>query len=106
MAAGAALILGILLTQPLAAAPVRHDQAPVATDISAQSREVVVRRRPRTRIVVRPARIDTGIYPSPAPYNYPGPNAVRECDAAYVQEFRPSGTVIVPRMRCYWDIQR
>jgi hypothetical protein len=27
---------------------------------------------------------------------------VRECNATYVQEYRPSGTVIVPRMNCYW----
>jgi len=24
------------------------------------------------------------------------------CTATYVQEFRPSGTVITPRMSCYW----
>ncbi len=34
-------------------------------------------------------------------YN-PGPNAVRSCTAHYVQEYRPSGTVITPRMNCYW----
>src|SRR5215212_1277484 len=33
---------------------------------------------------------------------YLPPNAVRACDAWYEQEFRPSGTVIVPRMRCRW----
>lgn len=38
------------------------------------------------------------VYPR---YN-PGPNAVRECSAHYVQEARPSGTVITPRMNCYW----
>ena len=38
------------------------------------------------------------VYPR---YN-PGPNAVRECNAYYVQEARPSGTVITPRMSCYW----
>ena len=32
----------------------------------------------------------------------PGPNAVRVCNATYVQEFRPSGTVIVPRVSCVW----
>ena len=32
----------------------------------------------------------------------PGPNAVRDCTATYVQEYRPSGTVITPRMNCYW----
>ncbi len=31
-----------------------------------------------------------------------GPNAVRVCNAHYEQEYRPSGTVIVPRMTCFW----
>jgi hypothetical protein len=31
-----------------------------------------------------------------------GPDAVRQCEAWYEQEFRPSGTVIVPRMSCFW----
>ena len=39
-----------------------------------------------------------GVYPR----YYPGRNAVRECNATYVQEYRPSGTVIVPRMSCFW----
>lgn len=33
----------------------------------------------------------------------PGPNSVRICNAHYEQEFRPSGTVIVPKMHCYWS---
>ena len=33
----------------------------------------------------------------------PGPNSVRICNAHYEQEYRPSGTVIVPRMHCYWS---
>ena len=33
---------------------------------------------------------------------YLPPTAVRTCNAWYEQEFRPSGTVIVPRMRCRW----
>lgn len=61
------------------------------SDMSAQTRK----RRPRVRIYREDER---GVYPS---YN-PGPDAVRECTAHYVQEFRPSGTVIVPRMNCYW----
>ena len=39
-----------------------------------------------------------GVYPR----YFPGRNAVRECSATYVQEYRPSGTVIVPRMNCFW----
>jgi hypothetical protein len=33
----------------------------------------------------------------------PGPNSVRICNAHYEQEFRLSGTVIVPKMHCYWS---
>jgi hypothetical protein len=29
--------------------------------------------------------------------------SVRNCRAQYVQEYRPSGTVIVPRMQCWWE---
>ena len=56
-----------------------------------------VRRVPRLRVY---PNYEAGpeVYPR---YN-PGPNAVRECNATYVQEYRPSGTVIVPRMHCWW----
>lgn len=61
--------------------------------------DVVVRpHRPRARVRIYRNDDDRGVYPS---YN-PGPDAVRECTATYVQEFRQSGTVIVPRMNCYW----
>lgn len=30
------------------------------------------------------------------------PTAVRACDSWYELEHRPSGTVLVPRMRCHW----
>ncbi|MGB3447872.1 MAG: hypothetical protein WBA48_14370 [Xanthobacteraceae bacterium] len=66
-----------------------------ATDLSAQRRS---HRRPPTRIRVHPRYQPDDVYPR---YN-PGPNAVRDCTATYVQEFRPSGTVIVPRMHCFW----
>jgi hypothetical protein len=68
---------------------------PGATEASAQRRV-----RPPTRLRVYP-NYETGadgVYPR----YYPGRNAVRECNATYVQEFRPSGTVIVPRMNCFW----
>ena len=63
------------------------------TDASAQ------RRRPLRRVpIYRPSQWEPEVYPR---YN-PGPNAVRSCTATYVQEYRPSGTVITPRMNCYW----
>ena len=62
---------------------VAQASAPAAVDRSA----------PRRRAVRR-----VPIYPR---YN-PGPNAVRDCTATYVEEHRPSGTVITPRMNCFW----
>ena len=35
--------------------------------------------------------------------NQPGPNAKRYCRSWLVQEYRVSGTVIVPRMQCWWQ---
>jgi hypothetical protein len=55
------------------------------------------RRRPTARLRVTP--YEEGV----VPHYYPGPNAVRVCNATYVQEYRPSGTVIVPHMICYWS---
>ena len=68
-------------------------QEPAVTDVSAQ------RRRPLRRVpIYRQEEWAPDVYPR---YN-PGPNAVRDCTAHYVQEYRPSGTVITPRMNCYW----
>jgi hypothetical protein len=53
------------------------------TDPSARQAPRV--RRARTRIEIRPAR-----------------KLVRECVSWLEPEARPSGTVIVPRMRCWW----
>ena len=66
-----------------------------ATDFSAQRRR---NRRPPARILVTPRYHPDDVYPR----YYPGPNAVRDCTAHLVQEFRPSGTVITPRVDCFW----
>jgi len=66
---------------------------PAITDFSAQNR------RPLRRVpIYRQDEWAPDVYPR---YN-PGPNAVRDCSAHYVQEYRPSGTVITPRMNCVW----
>jgi hypothetical protein len=67
---------------------------PMATEVSAQ------RRRPLRRLPIYPRYEGEpdGVYPR----YFPGRNAVRDCTATYVQEYRPSGTVIVPHMNCYW----
>ena len=64
----------------------------------AQADVVVVRRKPKRVPIYRQDHWDPDVIPR---YN-PGPNAVRDCTATYVQEHRPSGTVITPRMNCYW----
>jgi hypothetical protein len=61
--------------------------------------------RPRTRIRVTPRypyRTTPTDYPTPYPIEFPGPGYVRECKAWLAQEFRPSGPVITPQMRCWW----
>jgi hypothetical protein len=67
----------------------------LSSELSAQRRN-----RPPTRLRVYPryAPDSDGVYPR----YFPGRNAVRECSATYVEEYRPSGTVIVPRMSCFW----
>jgi hypothetical protein len=61
------------------------------------------RARPRIRVQpIYPYRRYHSVYPVPYPIEYPGPNAKRDCVAYYVQEHRPSGTVVVPRMNCWW----
>ena len=83
----------IVLAMPGAAQAQVASTAPhhglTAEEFSAQSREVI-RRAPRRILIYRGS-------------SYPGPNSKRVCNAHYEQEYRPSGTVIVPRMNCYWS---
>jgi hypothetical protein len=50
--------------------------------------------------VVQKKRPRVTIYPR---HVYPGPNAKRQCRAWLAQEYRVSGPVIVPQMRCWWE---
>ncbi|MFZ0844987.1 MAG: hypothetical protein WAM62_04285 [Pseudolabrys sp.] len=45
----------------------------------------------RPRITIHPRR------------RYVGRNAVRQCEASLVKEYRVSGPVVVPRMHCWWQ---
>jgi hypothetical protein len=68
-------------------APAASQAASLAspTDVSAQRRY----RRRATPIYIYGHR--------PLP-----PTALRACTSWYAEEYRPSGTVIVPHMRCHW----
>jgi hypothetical protein len=60
--------------------------------------------RPRIRVTPRcPYRTTSVPYPTPAECDFPGPGYVRQCNAQLVKEYRPSGTVIVPVTRCWWE---
>ncbi len=85
-------MLGLAVNGPAAA------QSAPGTAASAQADSP---RRPQPRVTVTPRQPSADPYPSPGAA-YPGPGYVRDCAAYYVEDPRPSGTVIVPRMRCWW----
>src|ERR1700752_5131696 len=91
-----ALAAGLVLSAPA----IKAQDAPSRTKLAqAAPQDALPKvRRPPTRLRGQPYYHQEDVYPH---YN-PGPNAARVCNATYVQEFRPSGTVIVPRMSCYW----
>ena len=99
-AASAAIILALLAVSPATAAQGEQAQPVIrlaqAAPLDAPPRRVY---RPQARLRVTPN--DSG-YDTIYPHYNPGPNAVRVCNAHYEQEYRPSGTVIVPKMHCYW----
>jgi hypothetical protein len=56
---------------------------PVARELTAQKK--------RPRVTIYPRRV------------YPGPYAKRQCYSWLVTEYRVSGPVITPQMRCWWE---
>ena len=76
-----AIMFGTLALGPAVAGPVSGGvHTTFSNEVSSQER------RPRTRL-----RVYGG-----------GRLLYRDCTFRLVQEWRPSGTVIVPRMRCRW----
>jgi hypothetical protein len=66
---------------------VSYTQAPSTTRVLPFTHEFAAQSRPR--VTIYPRR--------------PGPNARRQCRSWLVKEYRISGPVIVPRMRCWWE---
>jgi hypothetical protein len=94
--AGISLGLGASAQAQTAPSGLQLAQAsqPAAAEPSAQRRKPSIRLRVYPRYQGEP----DDVYPR----YFPGRNAVRDCTATYVREYRPSGTVIVPRMNCFW----
>ena len=98
LALAGALLWPALGTQTQAFAQALAQTAPSGIRVAQAAPDAPRRPLRRLRIYPRYEAEPDGVYPR---YN-PGPNAVRDCNATYVEEYRPSGTVIVPRMHCFW----
>jgi hypothetical protein len=101
----AAIWLALIGAFSLPAAGASAQTAPSGTRIAQASQPAEADGRVRVRRPLRRLPIYPHNQPEPDgvyPRYFPGRNAVRDCTATYVQEYRPSGTVIVPRMNCYW----
>jgi hypothetical protein len=59
------------------------------TSANCPAERAVQKKRPRVTIYPR--------------HVYPGPNAKRQCRSWLAREYRVSGQVIVPQMRCWWE---
>ena len=65
------------------------DSDVVVTVVPDSTRDLAAQSRPR--ITVHPRT------------SFPGPNAKRYCRSWLVKEYRLSGPVITPQMRCWWE---
>jgi hypothetical protein len=93
------IFLGWAVAWPITRAAAQSSSAGVRLAQAAPQDAPSRVRRPSPRLRVTPYYYpEQGVLPH---YN-PGPDAVRVCNAHYEQEYRPSGTVIVPKMHCYW----
>jgi hypothetical protein len=92
--AGILSLAGLGAVAQTASTPVRVAQAAPADPLF----NPPVRRPPKRVRIYVPEHWE----PDVIPRYFPGSNAVRVCNATYVQEYRPSGTVIVPHMTCVW----
>jgi hypothetical protein len=89
-----AIIFGLLalIAASFAVFSASEAAAPAAGIAGAeQTHALAAQTRRRPRVIIRPRRVR------------PGPNSERICRSWLVEEYRPSGTVIVPQMRCWWE---
>jgi len=100
------VVAGLFLTIPPGASAAGSGRAPSLLAANAFAQVEPNPQRPRTRIRVTPRypyRTESLPYPPPYDIEYPGPGFVRQCRSWLAPEHRPSGTVIVPHSRCWWD---
>lgn len=100
--------IGIVTAALLLGLPSAHAQSTNRDRIvrPAPKQKVYVQKRAPTRVIVRPIlreRLDSTEFPRSDYLGYPGRNAVRQCVSWLATEHRPSGTVVTPQMRCWWQ---
>jgi hypothetical protein len=82
---------GLMLAVTVAAPAVASaDDVQSGVGTASLSREFAAQRK-RPRVTIYPRRV------------YPGPYAKRQCYSWLVTEYRVSGTVVTPQMRCWWE---
>jgi len=89
-----AIIFGFLalVAASFAGSSASEATAPAAGIAGAeQTHSLTAQTRRRPRVIIRPRRVR------------PGSNSQRICRSWLAEEYRPSGTVIVPQMRCWWE---
>jgi hypothetical protein len=98
----AALALGYLGAAQ--AQPPDWDRVVRSPQVTVQKKKVQTRAPVRIRVqpILR-NRHDATEFPRADNLGYPGRNAVRQCVSWLATEHRPSGTVVVPHMRCWWQ---
>jgi hypothetical protein len=73
------------------AIPASAQPSVCSDEISASCPAERAARKKRPRVTIYPRHV------------YPGPNAIRQCRSWLAKEYRVSGPVIVPQMRCWWE---
>ena len=85
---------------------VKGPKAPQPNQKAQPAKRKAPQQRAPTRVTVRPVlrnRHDATEFPRSDNLGYPGPNAVRQCVSWLQPEYRLSGTVVTPQMRCWWQ---
>lgn len=105
----AAVAAAFLLASPGAALAQAPGGKQTSEFTAQKKKKKAAPKRAPTRIVVRralPYNLDHSPYPRVDDVSWPGRGAVRLCRSWLAPEYRPSGTVIVPRQQCWWQPRR
>lgn len=84
-------LIGLIVFSAGGAIPASAQQSDCNDQTLANCQAERAAQKKRPRVTIYPRRV------------YPGPNAKRQCRSWLAREYRVSGPVIVPQMRCWWE---